>query len=297
MVGDSGPDICECDFADMPEDALSSIYALLPAYSLRAAAATNSAWCRALRQAPQHIRRRASWMHHWTVASTGASIWCADSAVCTGDGTWSPGGVALATTLQLSRAQTSGFRLVVEDAAPGDLLMGITLLHPEAATPVASSSGGSGATGVAAVDNDVATSSLLEMGYNFIMGRGLDANGDIQMSPGHGGVLAPRSIFYGGRSRRCVFANPSATNIGPSIDMGPDGSSPGMLAKLRHVGDFVEFSLVDGQLRATDHTGHTHTWGVELEAGEFWVPTMAWTGSRASIRLAPPELEPFSSST
>ena len=58
---------------------------------------------------------------------------------------------------------------------------------------------------------------------------------------------------------------------------------------LGHAGDWVEFWLVDGQLRATDHAGHTHVWGMRVEAGEVWVPTLAWTGSRASVRLAPPE--------
>ena len=105
-----------------------------------------------------------------------------------------------------------------------------------------------------------------------------------------GGGVAPRSIFYGGRSRRCCFATPTAHSSGPSIDTGPDGNSPGMLAKLRHVGDWVEFSLVGGQLRATDHAGKTHVWGMQVEEGEIWVPTVAWTGSRASIRLAPPQL-------
>ena len=97
----------------------------------------------------------------------------------------------------------------------------------------------------------------------------------------------------------------------------------GMLAKLRHVGDWVEFSLLDGELSATDHTGHAHTWGMRdihtgmrdihaymhayrhacihayrhahtwgmrVDEGEVWVPTLAWTGSKASVRLAPPEL-------
>ena len=286
---DAGPGMNEYEFAQLTEDVLGRIFALLPAYSLRAAAASNSAWCHALRRASELIRRRASWQHHWTAASTGASIGRADSAVCTGGGTWSPGGVALASTLQLSRAQRSAFRLVVDEYAPGDLLMGITLQRSETASQLGSSS--SETSPMITDDDDEVTSSLLEMGYNYIMGRRLDAKGEIQMSPGSGGVLAPRSIFYGGRSRRCVFANPSAMSVGPSIDMGPDGNSPGMLAKLRRIGDWVEFSLVDGQLRATDYTGHTHVWGVEVGDGETWVPTMAWTGSRASIRLAPPELD------
>ena len=74
--------------------------------------------------------------------------------------------------------------------------------------------------------------------------------------------MAPRSIFYGGRSRRCVFATvtlaftlapalartlartrcvfatPTEHSGGPTIDTGPDGRSPGTLAKLRC--DWVE---------------------------------------------------------
>ena len=81
-------------------------------------------------------------------------------------------------------------------------------------------------------------------------------------APGDGGRVAPRSIFYGGRSRRCVFATatlartlartlaptlararcvfatPTEHSGGPTIDTGPDGRSPGTLAKLRC--DWVE---------------------------------------------------------
>ena len=96
------------DFAELPEDALCTIYALLPAFSLRAAAASNKAWCRALRRSPLPTRRRADWLHRWTVTGAGASIHQPDSAVCAGDGKWTPGGVALATTLQLSSAQDAG---------------------------------------------------------------------------------------------------------------------------------------------------------------------------------------------
>ena len=286
----TSPALSECNFAALPEDALSNIYALLPAYSLRAAAAVNAAWCHALWRAPVPVRQRASWRHHWTRAGGGASIgFGADSAVCTGDGTWH-GGVALASTLRLSSAQDSGFRLVVEAAAPGDLLMGITL-HPEAATPAASADGGSGGVGGGGGPGGPTP---LEMGYNYMMGRRCDADGSIQTSalaaPGGGGGVAPRSIFYGGRSRRCCFATPTAHSSGPSIDMGRDGRSPATLAKLRRVGDWVEFSLAEGSLSATDHAGHTHAWGTRVADGEVWVPTVAWTGSRAAVRLAPPEL-------
>lgn len=304
-----------CDFADLPDDALNTIYMLLPAYSLRAAAASNTAWLLALRRAALPIRRRASWLHHWTMAGAGASIQRADAAVCTGDGTWHPGGVALASTLHLSTGQDSGFRLVVEDAAPGDLLMGITLLQPDAGPSAASGAGGSGgsvagsggaedggdgdaggegAAGAhAAAAGAVGGVAPLEMGYHFMMGRRFDQDGAIQMSsnaaPGSAGGVAPRSIFYGGRSRRCCFATPTTHSSGPTSDTGRDGRSPGKLAKLRHLGDWVEFSVVGGELRATDHTGHSHVWGARVEDGEIWVPTVAWTGSRASIRLAPGE--------
>ena len=273
----------ECDYAVLPEDVLINIYMLLPACSLRAAAASNKVWYRALQQAPSPLHQRAAWLHHWTFAGAGARIWPVDSDVCAGDGSWTPCGVALATTLLLSRAQDSGFRLVVEDAAPGDLLMGITLHRP-------------------GVGDDGATprlEELLQMGYHYMLGRRIDADGEIQTSPtpsstqpGGGGGDAPRSIFYGGRSRRCCFATPTASASGPIIDMGHDGSSPGSLAKLRHVGDWVEFWLIAGSLRATDHNGKTHVWGMQVQDGEIWVPTLAWTGSRASIRLAPPTLAP-----
>ena len=266
----------EYDFAGLHEDALDTIYALLSSCSLRAAAATNSAWCRALRRSPQHVRRRASWPHEWTLAGAGALIQHKDGAVCAGDGTWE-GGVALASTLKLSRAHASGFRLVIEVAAPGDLLMGITRYQPEV-------------DGIVGAGDGVEELSLLDMRYHYIMGRRIDANGDARLDGGDAGRAAPRSIFYGGRSRRCCFATPTLQYSGPSIDMGHDGSSPGKLAKLKHVGDWVEFSLSAGRLCATDHTGHSFLWGTQVGEGELWVPTMAWTGSRASVRLAPPEL-------
>ena len=240
-VAGVAPPAPEVDYAELPEDALCTIYALLPAFSLRAAAASNSAWCRALRGAGPATRRRASWVHHWTDASVGASIQPADTAVCTGDGSWHPGGVALAATLHLRKGQDSGFRLTVDAAAPGDLLMGITLLQPEATPPAAA------ALDVGISDRGAPPHPPLEMGYHYMMGRRLDAVGEIQISPpaggggagsgdGGGGGRAPRSIFYGGRSRRCCFATPSAQSSGPTMDVGPDGRSPGILAKLRHLG-------------------------------------------------------------
>ena len=42
------PPVPEHEFASLPHDVPNSIYVLLPACSLRAAAASNAAWCRAL---------------------------------------------------------------------------------------------------------------------------------------------------------------------------------------------------------------------------------------------------------
>ena len=266
----------ECGFAHLPQDALIGIYTFLPSYSLRAAAATNKCWSHALRQAPLPVRQRAAWRHRWTRVGAGASLQHPDSCVCTCDGTWSPGGVVLSTTLRLSLGRDAGFRLVVEDVAPGDLLMGITLHRPD--------------------DDEglrVRHQRLIDTGYHYIMGRHLEADGDIQLSPHPAGDacrVATRSIFYGGRSRRCVFATPTENSCGLAIDAGADGRSPDRLAKLRRVGDWVEFALVGGVLRATDYTGKAFVWGTRVEEGEIWVPTLAWTGSRASIRLAPPML-------
>lgn len=269
------------DFRHLPEDALIMIYTLLPPYSLRAAAMSNAAWRHALTRAPQHVRHRAAWLHHWTVGSAGACIQRADSAVCTGDGTWHPGGVALAGTLQLSITSNAGFRLVCEHAAPGDLLMGITLHQPAVAPPSAASDsqgscGGMGGSTDGSGDSDggagegggngacMATSmdyKYLEMGYHYLMGRGLDADGSIQTSPppGGGGGVAPRSIFYGGRSRRCCFATPTPHSRGPTVDTGPDGRTPGTLAKLRHVGDWVSSDpLVDSAAPYLHPHPHPH---------------------------------------
>jgi hypothetical protein len=239
-------------FANLPDDVLGYVFSLLSAYSLRAAASTNQTWCRALKLAPKPVRRRAAWMHHWTAAGAGAWIHPRDAAVCTGGGTWHPGGIAVASSLQLSSSTNGSFRLVVESAAKGDLLMGITqLLAGRAGTPAP-----------------------LDMGYHYILGRsGATAGLD---EPGV--VVAPRSIFYGGRSRRCCFADPGAYSTGPQIDPGPSGRSPGTLAKLRYVGDWVEFSLQDGTLSAIDHIGQEFVWNARVDDGETWVPTVAWTG-------------------
>ena len=106
------------ELADLPEDLLSgSIYPLLPAYSLRAAAATSNSWRRALIQAPAAVRGRASWRHGWTETGAGASRHPVDFAVCAADGSWHPGGAALASSLHFSVGEDVGFRLIIEEVA------------------------------------------------------------------------------------------------------------------------------------------------------------------------------------
>lgn len=149
-------------FARLPDDVLTYVFSFLPPYSLRSAAATNRWWLRVLWLAPKPVRRRASWRHRWTAAGAGASIQN-DPAVCTGGGTWHPGGVALASSLLLSTHTDVRFRLVIETAAPGDLLMGITQRLPDDAL--------AGSVG------DLDLWSPLEMGYHYIMGRTSEAAG------------------------------------------------------------------------------------------------------------------------
>ena len=79
-------------------------------------------------------------------------------------------------------------------------------------------------------------------------------------------------------------------NPNPNRNPHPNLSLTSTLTLTRCAGDWVEFVLVDGTLRATDYAGQTFVWGTRVAEGEVWVPTVAWTGSRASILLAPPAL-------
>eukprot|EP01052_Picozoa_sp_SAG31_P000072 SAG31_NODE_2_length_46263_cov_45.908043_42_plen_294_part_00 len=235
--------------SSLPADALVCIFDLLPPSSLRACAVANKAWRDALQCAPETVRRRAGWLHRWTAAAAGASVCKGYGDVVRGGGSWHPGGVAISATLHLSAAQNVSFRIVVEVASPGDLLVGITRLECAAPQTIHS-----------------ADLTLLCMGYDYIMGRSSS------------GKMAPPSIFYGGRSLRCCFSDPDYGDEGPKIDHSDDGRSPGRLAKLRHLGDWVEFNLQGGVLRAVDHKHGHFCWGRRVPMNEVWVPTVAWTG-------------------
>ena len=169
------------------------------------------------------VRRRACWLHEWTSVGAGAIIQRTDSAVCAGDGAWHPGGVALASALHLSRAQDySGFRLIIEGAPGGDLLMGITQQTSQqpGVQPIASDDDGEGGA---------EGTQILETGYHYIMGRRLGADGEVRVDCSGGVGMAPRSIFYGGRSRRCCFA-PPAMQEGASIHQAARRSTWGLVA-------------------------------------------------------------------
>ena len=71
----------------------------------------------------------------------------------------------------------------------------------------------------------------LEMGYHYLMGRGLDADGSIRLRRRLSGV-APRSIFYGGRLRRCCPQRPRRT-LEARLSTPAQTATPGTLAKLR----------------------------------------------------------------
>lgn len=113
----------------------------------------------------------------------------------------------------------------------------------------------------------------LGAGYEYIMGRG----------------AAPPSMFYGGRSLRCCLSNGDST--GPRVDYVQEDQIfvDVRMSRLRMPGQWVEFHLQRGTLRARDFAGGAFQWSVSVPDGEVWLPTVAWTGSRASLRLAPPE--------
>ena len=194
-MGANGQQLPELSFASLPDEAQDVVLSMLSSYDLRACCVASKAWQRAILRAPEAVRHRASWLHQWTAADAGALIE-GDRAVCTGAGTWHPGGVSVATTLHLSTKRDMAFRLIIEKASSGDILAGITLhtatqpgptVHSRAEQPSLESYHGT---------------RLLGMGYDYIMGR-----------TGEYGGVAPPSIFYGGRSLRCCYSEPGGEGI------------------------------------------------------------------------------------
>jgi len=227
----------------------SQICPFLNSAALRYLAQVCHSLCLNLRNAPETIRRQANNMVCWSGFGGGSKAELCDAAVASGGGTWHPGGVAVAN-LPLRNISSTSFRFVLErPCASGDLLLAITRCSEDS--------------------GQVALQDALDTGYCFIMGR----------------ELAPTSIFYGGRSLSCCYS--VGNQEGPRIDYGPlpGIQRGGRLKKLRALGDWVEFQLSNGMVQAQDFSGCTFQWGSRLSEGELWKPTVAWTGSRAGIRI------------
>lgn len=119
------------------------------------------------------------------MAGAGATVDAHDPAICSGAGTWHPGGVVLAPGLALSTEDDVSWRLSIEVGAPGDILIGIIRM-PRKGPPDISAE----AEAIGLLD---------KLGYDYIMGR----------------EGAPASILYkcGGR---CCFSLGDTT--GPKVD-------------------------------------------------------------------------------
>lgn len=225
------------------------LFSFLHAATLKSIARSCHCFLYALHAAPLMTRWRAQNQLKWCLSGGKVKVDSNDDEVAWGCGDWHPGGVAIAE-LQLHAAISICFRFVLERASGegGDILMGLTRC-PDCEPHV--------------------LQEALETGYSFIMGR----------------ELAPPSIFYGGMNVRCCCSR--GDGEGPRIDFGP-GSGPQIatrMAKLRIAGDWVEFQLSNGNVRAHDFSGRSFQWGARLRQGEIWKPTMAWTGSRAAVRI------------
>lgn len=229
----------------MSQHVLTGLYAA----DLRSASICCRQSLQALLAAPEIVRWQARNLVCWHSFGGGARADDGDPAVVVGGGGWHPGGVATAA-LHLSSVSRAAFRFEVERVSRiGDLLLGLTRIRSRLS------------------DNQL--QEALDMGYHFIMGR----------------ELAPASIFYGGRSLRCCFSH--GDGKGPALDYGlPSGPQTDFrMSRLCKKGDWVEFHLTDGVVRATDFSGRTFQWFSRMGADEIWQPTVAWTGSTASIRI------------
>jgi len=225
------------------------VFANLRAADLRSAAAACGALQQELQRAPHDVRWCAQSLVRWSACGGGAHVDERDPAVVIGGGTWHPGGVAVAD-LRLTNAWRGAWRFVLERGARrGDLLFGITRVD--------------------AGKSSLELEEALATGYGFIMGR----------------KLAPASIFFGGYSMRCCASR--GDGQGPVVDYGPV-AGPQMdyqMSPLRAAGDWVEFRLDEGTLRARDSGGRGFLWAAKLTAGEVWRPTVAWSGSSAAVRI------------
>lgn len=244
--------------ASLSDEVLSRhILPLLPGVSLRDAAGSCRLWLRSLHATDAEVQRRARWVWTWQVVGGGARRHLHDPAVAIGGGDWHPGGVAVAS-LALTADVDVAWRIVLDLPGTGDLLLGVTRAPPSRDLAQLKS-----------VQDDAVSA-----GCDYMMGRG----------------SAPPSMFYGGRSPGCCVAPGmfcSGDGTGPRLDFRPRDCV--RLTKLRRPGDWVEFQMQRGGLSARDFSGRSFQWSVRVRHGEVWLPTVAWTGSTAHLRLAPPE--------
>lgn len=232
----------------LPLDASARLLPFLHAAALRSFGICTSQLWAVLKNTPAEFRRACE-LVKWTAYGGGAHGDTKDVAVAVGGGGWHPGGVAVAE-LPLSTDFEISFRFVLEaNSGGGDLLFGLTR-REEACS-------------------EEQLQKALAIGYGFIMGR----------------ELAPASIFYGGGSLRCAFA--TGDQKGPRIDYGPAGGIQveGRLSRIRKPGEWVDFRVSNGIVQAQDYKGNVFKWGASLQPGEVWQPTVAWTGSKASVRV------------
>lgn len=245
------PDVqfAEANDLILSQDVLGHLLPCLQALELRHVAIGNTRLMMALELHPQDCRRARSFVR-WLCTGGKARIIDWDKCLVTCDGGWHPGGVAVAQ-LNVTESSETSFRFQLEaNAKGGDLLFGLTKSCQHLDTEQ--------------------LSDALDSGYSFIMGRD----------------LAPASIFYGGRSLRCCFSR--GTGQGPVIDYGTSSGTAqveGRLARLLVAGDWVQFEVANGVVSASDMTGQSFQWGSTIKGRDVWQPTVAWTGSKATIRI------------
>lgn len=237
----------QCLFS-IPIDALVRLMPFLQAAALRHLGGCNGHFLFAIENTPVEYQRARALLR-WVACGGGAYVVEHDAEVAAGAGGWHPGGVAVAD-LPLTTDLDVSFRYVLETVnLRGDLLFGMTRCEEDI--------------------GEEQYQKALATGYGYIMGR----------------ELAPASILFGGGSLRCCFSG--GDERGPRIDYGPNRGvqKGGRLARLRHAGDWVSFHVSGGRVHAEDFRGQVFEWGARLQAGEVWRPTVAWTGSKAYVRV------------
>jgi len=231
----------------LPIDALIHLLPFLQAVALRLFGICSSQLLLVLKTTPAEYQRACE-LVKWRAFGGGAYPDAKDVSVAVGSGSWYPGGAAVAE-LPLSSKLDTAFRFVLETSSRcGDLLFGLTRCFETC--------------------GEEQLRKALASGYEFILGR----------------ELAPASIFYCG-SDLSYYSQGDGT--GSRIDCGPRPGiqADGRLVRVRNPGEWVEFNLSNGVVSARDFQGNVFEWRARLQPGEIWRPTIAWTGSKACVRI------------